>query len=374
MMYLDHAATAPVRREVLEAMWPYLTGEFGNPSSVHELGLSAASALTWARETVAALLNARASEIIFTSGGTEADNLGVKGIALGSPRGRHIVTTAIEHSAVLASCDYLARFHGFEISIVGVDADGLVDVEEIAASIRDDTTLVAVMYANNEVGTVQPIERITELASARRVPIHVDAVHAAGWLPLDTRALGSTSLALSGHKIGAPKGTGALAVRAGVAIEPTMHGGGQERGRRSGTESVAGAVGFATALELAERDRVDAAVRIAAVRDRFIDRVLARVPGATLTGHRERRVPASASFTFAEVSGESLLVELERRDILCSSGAACAAGRDEPSPVLLAMGLSEDTARTALRFSLSASVTDAQLDTVTDALVDLCSS
>jgi cysteine desulfurase len=352
-------------------MWPYLTGEFGNPSSVHGLGTSAATALNLARESVAAVLNTRSSDVIFTSGGTEADNLGIKGIALGAPRGRHIVTTAIEHEAVLASCDYLARFHEFEITVVGVDADGVVDVDEVASRIRDDTTLVAAMYANNEVGAIQPIEQLAAVTSARGVPLHVDAVQAAGWLSLDTRALGVTSLALSGHKVGAPKGTGVLAVRSGIALEPTIHGGGQERGRRSGTENVAGAVGFAVALELAERERHDGSVRISEVRDRFIDRVLSTVPGATLTGPRESRLPNSASFTFGNVSGESLLVELERHNILCSSGAACAAGRDEPSHVLLAMGRSADIALTAVRFSLTATTTDDELNRVAEALVDL---
>jgi cysteine desulfurase len=371
VIYLDQAATAPVRREVLEAMWPYLTGEFGNPSSVHGLGTSAATALNLARESVAAVLNTRASDVVFTSGGTEADNMGIKGISLGTPRGRHIVTTAIEHEAVLASCDYLARFHGFEVTVVGVDVDGVVDLDEVTDRIRDDTTLVAAMYANNEVGAIQPIEHLAAMTSARGVPLHVDAVQAAGWLSLDTRALGVTSLALSGHKIGAPKGTGVLAVRGGIPLEPTIHGGGQERGRRSGTENVAGAVGFATALELAERERHDASARISAVRDRFIDRVLSTVPGATLTGPRESRLPNSASFTFGNVSGESLLVELERHDILCSSGAACAAGRDEPSHVLLAMGRSADIALTAVRFSLTATTTDAELNRVAEALLDL---
>lgn len=371
MIYLDQAATAPVRPEVLEAMWPYLTGEFGNPSSVHGLGASASAALKWARETVASVLNARASDIVFTSGGTESDNLAVKGIALGDPRGRHIVTTAVEHEAVLASDDYLVRHHGFESTVVGVDSFGLVDPAEVAAGIRDNTTLITVMYANNEVGAIQPIERIAAIAAAHRVPLHVDAVQAAGWLPLDVPALGAGSMALSGHKIGAPKGTGVLAVRGGIALEPLIHGGGQERGRRSGTENVAGAVGFATALTLAEDERAETSLRISGVRDRFIDRVLLTIPSATLTGPREPRLPGSASFTFGNQSGESLLLELERRDILCSSGAACAAGRDEPSHVLLAMGLSADAALTGLRFSLTATTTDDELTRVAEALSEI---
>ena len=240
MIYLDAAATTPVRREVLEAMWPYLTGEFGNPSSHHSLGEQAARALANARASVAANLECRASEVIFTSGGTEADNLAIKGMALAAPRGRHVITTAIEHEAVLESCDYLERYHGFRITRLGVDPAGKVSLRELEDVLDAQTTLCSVMLANNEVGTTQPIGDIARMAHAVTVPLHTDAVQAAGWLPLKVAELGVDAMSLSGHKVGAPKGTGVLYLRGRLQAEPVLHGGGQERGRRSGTENVAG--------------------------------------------------------------------------------------------------------------------------------------
>lgn len=370
MLYLDHAATAPVRREVLEAMWPLLTGDFGNPSSRHEYGRSAERALTDARERVAAVLGCRAGEVLFTSGGTEGDNLAVKGIALARPRGRHLVTSAIEHPAVLESCRYLERAHGFELDVVPVDAAGLVDVDALRSALRDDTTLVSVMMANNEVGTVQPTAEIGALAASHGAAFHADGVQAAGWLPLSVASLKVDALTLAGHKIGAPKGIGALYVRSGIRLEPIIHGGGQERDRRSGTENVAGAVGFAVALELAERDRVDAAEHTARVRDAFISEVLDTVPGAQLTGHATERLPGSASFCFAGTAGEAVLLELERRGVISSSGSACAAGSTEPSAVLTAMGIPAALAETAVRFTFAPTITPEQLTAVASALRD----
>jgi len=370
MIYLDNAATSPVRRAVLERMWPYLTEEFGNPSSSHEYGRQAAIALKQARDRVAGVLGCRAAEVVFTSGGTESDNLAIIGVALATPRGRHIVTTPIEHEAVIESCGYLARQHGFEVTVVGVDADGLVDADEVGRALRPDTTLVSVMYANNEVGTVQPIRRIAQLATDAGARMHTDAVQAAGWLPLDVATLGVDALAISGHKLGAPKGIGALYLRRGMSVEATLHGGGQERGRRSGTENVAGAVGLAEALELAEAARPRSAQRIAELRDAFIGRVLAEVSGARLTGHRRLRLPANASFCFPGTSGETVLLDLERRGIICSSGSACAAGSDEPSHVLVAMGMDAELAQTAVRFTLSESTTADELAATVTALAD----
>lgn len=356
MIYLDSAATTAVRREVLEAMWPYLTGEFGNPSSHHELGEAASRAVEDARAEVARWFGCRASEVIFTSGGTEADNLAIKGIALATPRGRHLVTTAVEHEAVLESCRYLQRYHGFELSIVGVDSEGIVDLDELTAALRPDTTLVTVMYANNEVGAVQPIAEIASAAHAIGIPVHTDAVQAAGSLELT--GLGVDAISISGHKLGAPKGIGALYVRGRIPLEPLVHGGGQERGRRSGTENVAGAVGLATAVTLAEPKD------LAPLRDAFIAEVLATVPGAVLTGPREHRLPGNASFCFPGTSGESILLELGRRGIVCSAGSACAVGDDEPSHVLLAMGIEPAVAQTAVRFSLDSTITAEQLHEV----------
>jgi cysteine desulfurase len=366
-IYLDHAATTPVRREVLEAMWPWFTGSFGNPSSHHEVGEAAARGLAAARDSIAAALDCRPSEVVFTSGGTEANNLAIKGIALAAPRGRHIVTTAIEHEAVLASCDYLRRHHGFEITLVPLGDGGLVDPDDVAAALRPDTTIVTIMHANNEVGTVQPIRTIADVARAAGVPIHTDAVQSAPWLDVGLRTLGVDALSLSGHKLGAPKGIGVLAVRGSVPLEPVLHGGGQERGRRSGTENVAGAVGLAEAIRLTARLPADAVGRS---RDAIIDGVLGSVPGAILTGHRESRLPSHASFCFPGTSGEAVLLELERRGIVSSSGSACAAGSDEASHVLVALGIDDDTAKTAVRFTLDSSITEADARQVVVAVAD----
>ena len=368
MIYLDAAATSPVRREVLEAMWPYLTGDFGNPSSHHSVGESAAHALADARGAVASWLGCRASEVTFTSGGTEADNLAVKGIALANPRGRHIVTTRIEHEAVLESVDYLVRLHGFEVTFVPVGRDGMVAPEDFAAALRPDTTLASVMLANNEVGTVQPIAALAGIAHEHGIPFHTDAVQAAGWMPLDVGTLGVDALSVSGHKLGAPKGVGALFVRGRIPLEPVIHGGGQERGRRSGTENVAGAVGLATAARLAS-DSMDARARAAAeARDAFVAAVLTEAPGAALTGHPSSRLPGTASFVFPGTNGEAVLLELERRGVVSSSGSACAAGSEDASHVLLALGYPEDVARTAVRFSWGPEVSAAQLAAVAPAV------
>ena len=358
MLYLDNAATTPVRPEVLEAMMPYLTRWYGNPSSHHTVGEAAADALADARARVARVLALRPGDIVFTSGGTEANNLAIKGIAIAAAHRdsterphAHVVTTPIEHESVLESVDYLERIHGFSATQAPVDAHGRLSTDATAAALRDDTVLLTIGYANNEIGTIQDAASLAAVARERRVPLHLDAVQAAGWLTLSADELGYDAISLAGHKLGAPKGTGVLAVRGRIPLEPLLHGGGQERGRRSGTEDVAGAVGFATALELAEAERVEASRRVAAIRDRFIAQVLERVPSARLTGDPEHRLPGTASFTFAGTSGEAVLLELERRGVVSSSGSACAAGSDEPSHVLMAMGIAPEIAQTAVRFT-----------------------
>lgn len=370
MLYLDNAATTPVRREVLESMLPYLTGEFGNPSSRHTVGERAAAALADARATVARVLGMRRNDVVFTSGGTEANNLAVKGIAIAAQLGRdagHIVTTPIEHESVLQSVAYLQRVHGFSVTEIAVDGHGRVDPVDLEDALRPDTAVVSIGYANNEVGTVQDVTALAQVARARRVPLHVDAVQAAGWLDLSAAELGVDAISIAGHKIGAPQGTGALAVRGRVPVEPLLHGGGQERGRRSGTESVVGAVALATALSLAEQERAEATARVTALRDGFIARVCATVPSARLTGHPEHRLPGTASFTFAGTSGEAVLLNLERRGVVCSSGSACAAGSDAPSHVLLALGVDPAEAQTAVRFTLPRTLGES-LDDVADAV------
>lgn len=351
-LYLDNAATTPVRPEVLEAMMPLLTTRFGNPSSHHTVGEDAAAALADARRTVAMILGMRPTEVVFTSGATEANNLAVKGVAIAAAQrrgARHVVTTPIEHESALASVDYLVRIHGFEASVVPVDEAGRVDPDELAAAIRDDTAIVSVGYANNEIGTIQDVPAIVS-AVGGRVPLHLDAVQAAGWLPL--AATGADALSIAGHKIGAPKGIGVLGIRSRIPLEPVLHGGGQERERRSGTENVAGAVGLARALELAEAERPAASERVGRLRDELIAGVLRFVPTARLTGHPIHRLPGTASFTFAGVNGEAVLLELERRGLVTSSGSACAAGSEEASHVLLALGVDPDLARTAVRVTL----------------------
>ncbi|MEZ2389204.1 cysteine desulfurase family protein [bacterium RCC_150] len=372
MIFLDAAATTPVRREVLEAMWPYLTGDFGNPSSHHSLGEAAANALAAARTAVARVLGCRPGEVTFTSGGTEADNLAVKGIALArraaDPSLNRVAISAIEHPAVEESALYLQRVHGFEIDIVPVDRLGSVTPEALRATLRAGTALVSIMYANNEIGTVQAVQDLAGVAAEQGVPFHTDAVQAAGWLPLNVRELGVDALSISGHKLGAPKGSGVLYAKGRMPLEPLVHGGGQERGRRSGTENVAGAVALATALTLAQSEQDALAAKVSALRDTFIGSVLEAVPGAILTGHPSHRLPNVASFCFPGTSGESVLLELERLGVVCSSGSACAAGSDAPSPVLLALGIEPEVAHTAVRFSFNSTVDAAELGQAAEAV------
>jgi cysteine desulfurase len=351
VLYLDHAATSPVRPEVLAAMHPYLTGVFGNPSSHHTVGEAAASALEDARSRVARVLGMRAGDVVFTAGGTEANNLAVKGIVLAvlASGRRHLVTTPIEHESILESAAYLERFHDVSVTRVPVDEAGRVAPEALSSALRDDTALVSLGHANNEIGTVQDAASLAQITKDAGIPLHLDAVQSAGWLPLT--GLGADAVSIAAHKLGAPKGIGALAVRGRVPLEPLLHGGGQERGRRSGTENVAGAVGLATALELAEAERSSRAAQVGALTARFIAHVLHALPQAALTGDATHRLPNAASFTFAGVSGESILLELERRGVISSSGSACAAGSDEPSHVLVACGISPEIAQTSVRFT-----------------------
>ncbi|GAB3185148.1 cysteine desulfurase family protein [Nesterenkonia halophila] len=362
--YLDAAASAPVRRQVLEAMWPFLSAQHANPSSRHEPGLAAGRALEDARRRVARRLGARPVEIIFTSGGTEADNAAVKGIALADPRGRHVLISALEHPAVAESAAWLSRI-GYTVETVPVDADGAVSPEALAARLREDTTLVSIQHASNEVGTVQDVTTLARLTGDAGARFHTDAVQAAGSEPLDVGALGVDALSLAGHKLGTPKGVGVLVLRRRTPFEPLLHGGGQQRGRRSGTEDVAGAVGMAAALELAAEDDV---AGLRARRDAFIAAVEDRVPGARLTGRRTARLAGHASFVVAGRSGESLLLDLERDGVLCSAGSACAAGSTEASPTLTAMGLDEELAQTAIRFSFGAGTTSAELERAAESL------
>ena len=356
-IYLDHAATSPLRSGVLDAMLPYLTEHHGNPSSIHASGRRARQALDEAREEIAAALGAKPREIVFTSGGTEADNLALRGLAwAGTARGRHVVTSSVEHKAVMSTCAMLER-SGFEVTYLPVDRYGRVDPDDVAAAITDRTTLVSVMAANNEVGTVQPVAEIGAICRERRVPFHTDAVQSAAFGLPRPDAWQATAISLSAHKLGGPKGIGALYVRQGTPMVPQLTGGAQERQRRAGTENVAAAAGFAAAVRLAYADTTP----FIPLRDRLIAG-LAALPGAALTGHPTERLPNSASFAFDGIEGGDLVAALDLEGIEASTGSACTTGSVEPSHVLLAMGIDEATAHGSLRLTLGPETTAADVE------------
>jgi cysteine desulfurase len=369
LIYLDHAATTPLHPQALAAMLPYLRDQFGNPSSRHAFAEGPRQALDWARAELARALGCRIGEVVFTAGGSEGNSLAIVGsfLAMRHER-RHLITSAVEHHAVLHACEYLAQEQGAELTVLPVDSAGRVDPGAVADAIRPDTALVSLMYANNEIGTLQPVAAVGAICRERGVFFHCDAVQAAGLLPLDVVALQVDLLTLSAHKCYGPKGVGALYVRRGIPLRPLVHGGGQERGRRAGTEHVAGIVGFAVALALAEQARPNVVAELTLLRDQLLAGVLEGVPGARLTGHARERLANSASFCFEGVEGEAVLLGLEEAGVACSSGSACAAGSSEPSHVLLALGLEPDLARTAVRLSLGTGTSAAQVAYVLDVL------
>lgn len=368
LIYLDHAATTPTHPQVLEAMWPYFTQQFGNASARYPLAEQARHAADWAHAEVARLIRARPGEVVFTSGGSESDNLAIKGVAFASrDRGNHIITTQVEHHAVLRACEYLERSHGFRVTYLPVDCHGVVDLAALEQAIDERTVLVSIMLANNEVGTIQPIRQIARLTRARGVPLHTDAVQVVACMPIDVDELGVDLLTISAHKCYGPKGVGALYVRRGIPLDPLIHGGHQERDRRAGTENVAGMVGLARAMQL-QRPGV---AHTQDLRDQLIGGVLTSVPGAILTGHPTERLANNASFCFAGVAGETVLIALADRGVACSSGSACAAGESDPSHVLTAMGIDADLAQTAVRFSLGMSNTAEQIDHVVALLAEI---
>jgi cysteine desulfurase len=370
MIYLDHSATTPVDPRVVAEMLPYWTEHFGNPSSIYGYGRRAAAALEDARARVSRVLNCQPTEIVFTGCGTESDNLAIRGIALAAAmKGkRHLVTTPIEHHAVLHTMSDLAEHFDFEVTRVPVDRAGMVDPAAVEAAIRSDTALISVMYANNEVGTIEPISEIGALARRHGVPFHTDAVQAGGTLSLDVQALNADLLALSAHKFYGPKGVGLLYVRRGTRLAATLTGGSQERGRRAGTENVPYIVGLAAALELAQNQREAEAPRLRALRDRLIDGVLSTIPDTELTGHRHARMPGHASFLIHGAEAQSLLIALDLAGIAASSGSACAVGAPTASHVLMGMGIRETDALGALRLTLGRATTDAEINTVLEKL------
>lgn len=368
MIYLDNGATTKTAPEVVEAMLPYFTENFGNPGGIYSLGSAGKKAVNQARRTLAEMIGARPEEIYFTSGGTESDNWAIKAAAEGcAQRGRHIITTKIEHHAVLHTCMDLEK-RGFEVTYLEVDGYGRVEPEALEKAIRQDTVLISVMAANNEIGTLEPIGEIGRLARERGILFHTDAVQALGQIPMHVEELCVDMLSASAHKLGGPKGVGMLYIRSGLKIPSFLHGGAQERGRRAGTENVPGIVGFGAAAARAMRIMKDKTVREIELRDYLIRRIEEEIPYCRLNGHRTDRLPGNANISFSFVEGESVLIALDMKGICASSGSACTSGALDPSHVLLAIGLEQSEAQGALRFTLSEENTVEEIDTVVDCL------
>jgi len=367
--YFDHSATTYVRPEVVEAMQTYYSENYGNPGSFHYKGLEANEALGSARERVAEILGSKPDEIIFTGSGTESCNMAVKGIAKSLKRkGKHIITSTIEHHAIMDSCDYLERHEDYEVTYVDVNKDGIIDPEEIRKAIRPDTILISVMYANNEIGTIQPIKEIAKIAKENGVIMHTDACQASGSLDINVQNLGVDMLTLNGSKIYGPKGVGLLYLRKGVRIVPLIHGGGQERNLRSGTENVPGIMGFATALELAQAEKEVEGKRLIELRDYLIKRVTEEIPECWLNGHPTTRLPNNANITFLNIEGEAIILLLNEYKIYVSSGSACTSKTLDPSHVIVSMGMPYEAAHGSIRFTLGKINTKEDIDETMDVL------
>jgi cysteine desulfurase len=367
-IYLDHAATTPTHPEVVEAMLPYFSESFGNPSSIHFLGQETRVIVDEAREKIASLIGAQSDEIVFTSGGTEADNSALKGVASAcAHKGNHIITTSIEHHAVLESCRFLEE-QGFAVSYLPVDRYGLVDPEYVRRAITDKTILISIMHANNEVGTIQAIADIGKIARERGIYFHTDAVQTVGHVPVDVDELGVDLLAMSAHKLYGPKGIGALYVRRGIRIAPFMHGGGQERGLRASTENVPGIVGFGKAVELAQKELRAEVKHLTALRDRLIHELSERITQIHLNGHPSQRLPNNVNVGIEFVEGEAMAISLDLEGIAASTGSACSSHDMEPSHVLIALGVPAVLARGSLRFSLGRETTEEDVERVLEVL------
>ncbi len=368
LIYLDNAATTRVKDEVYEAMQPYFKELYGNPSSIYRFAGESKKAIENARAVVADFLNAKPEEIYFTGSGSESDNWALKAAAFANrEKGKHIITSTIEHHAILHTCEYLEKI-GFEITYVDVDENGVIKLDELKAAVRKDTILITVMFANNEIGTIQPIKEIGELAHKNGILFHTDAVQAYGHERIDVEELNIDLLSASGHKINGPKGIGILYIRNSAKIGSFIHGGAQERGRRAGTHNTPGIIGFGKATEIAERELEKRREYESGLRDYLIDRVLTKIPYTRLNGHRSRRLSNNANFSFRFIEGESLLILLDQKDIAASSGSACTSGSLDPSHVLLAIGLPHEIAHGSLRLTLSDETTKEELDYVIDEL------
>ena len=367
-IYMDHAATTPADLRVMEAMAPYFSERYGNASSLYTEGQEAKEALESARERVAGLINCRPDEVVFTSGGTESDNLALKGIAYAQKvRGRHIITTAIEHHAILHPCEWLEK-QGYEVTYLPVDKYGMVKIASLEEAIRKDTILISVMHANNEIGTIEPIAEIGRIARERGITFHTDAVQTVGKIPVDVQAMHVDLLSISGHKLYGPKGVGALYVRKGIRVEPILLGGGHERGKRSGTENIPGIVGLGMACQLAKEEMGAEGERLRGLRDRLIKGVSERIENSWLNGHPTERLPNNANFSFRFVEGESLVLELDFNGIAVNTGSACSSKSLEPSHVLTAIGLRPEDTHGSLRFTLGRANTEGDVDYVLETL------
>lgn len=371
VIYLDNAATTKTAPEVVEAMQPFFTEYYGNPSSIYSVGAAAKKALNQARDVIAETLGASGSEIYFTAGGSEADNWAIKGVAQGYAfKGKHIITSAIEHHAVLHTCEYLEK-NGFEVTYVGVDENGILKLEELKAAIRPDTILISVMFANNEIGTIQPVKEIGEIAKEHGILFHTDAVQAYGQLPISVEDYHIDMLSASGHKLNGPKGVGFLYIRKGVKIRSFVHGGAQERGRRAGTENVPGIVGLEAAAKRAFSILEEKTEKERKLRDYLIEKIEKEVPFCRLNGDRQQRLPNNVNFSFRFIEGESLLIMLDMKGICASSGSACTSGSLDPSHVLLAIGLPHEIAHGSLRLTVSEENTIEEMETVVEAIKEI---
>lgn len=371
-IYLDNAATTKIRKEVVDEMMKYFMEYYGNPSSgIYELGRTSKEAIEKARKTVATFINAEDREIFFTSGGTESDNWAIKGVAFANKdKGKHIITTKIEHHAVLHTCEYLKKF-GFETTYLNVDEYGMVDIEELKNSIRPDTILISVMYANNEVGTIQPIEEIGKIAKEHKIIFHTDAVQALGGVRIDVKKENIDLLSMSAHKVHGPKGVGALYIKKGVKLDNFMHGGAQERNKRAGTEGVQSIVGFGKAVELMSQELDEKITKLISLRDRFINGIKANIDDVHLNGHPSKRLPNNVNFSYKYIEGESILLWLDISGISASSGSACTSGSLDPSHVLLATGLDHGTAHGSIRFTISDETTEEEIDYVVEQMKEI---
>lgn len=370
-IYFDHSATTPVRPEVVEAMLPYFNEKYGNASSIYKVARESRAAVDEARDSVAAAIGAEPRDIFFTSGGTEADNWAIKGVAYANrKKGRHIITTSIEHHAVLHTCQYLER-EGFEVTYLPVDEKGLISPAQVEEAIREDTILISIMFANNEIGTIQPIDKIGAIAKKYDVPFHTDAVQAVGNVHIDVDKLGVDLLSMSAHKFYGPKGVGALYIRKGINIAPYFHGGAQEAGRRASTENVPGIVGMGKAIEMATSNIDSYNEKLLKLREMTIDGVLNNIPYARLNGDREKRLPGNVNFSFEFIEGESLLLLLDMAGIGASSGSACTSGSLDPSHVLLAIGLPHEIAHGSLRLTFGKDNTEEEVEYLLEVLPDI---